>query len=340
MKCRYVFVLLAFALTSNCAETEMSEKDKTSGNPILDGWYADPEGVVFGEEYWIYPTWSAKYDEQVFFDAFSSKDLVTWQKHPHVLDTSKVAWAHRALWAPAAIKKDNKYYLFFSANDVQRPGGPMWNESDASNHQGGIGIAVADTPAGPFRDYLGKPLISDFYNDAQPIDQFVFADQDGTYYLVYGGWRRCNIVRLNNDFTGFIPWDDGSIFKEITPEGYVEGPVIFRRNRSYYFMWSEGSWGDGSYKVAYAIGENAFGPFARIGTILQSDENVATGAGHNSVINVPGTDKWYIVYHRRPIPNQGRDHRVTCIDKLEFNQDGAIKTVKMTFEGVQRRLIE
>jgi GH43 family beta-xylosidase len=76
------------------------------------------------------------------------------------------------------------------------------------------------------------------------------------------------------------------------------------------------------------------GPFRRIGTILESDENVATGAGHNSVIHIPGTDRWLIVYHRRPIPNEDRDHRVTCIDKLEFNNDGTIRPVVMTFEGV------
>lgn len=305
----------------------------------MHGWYADPEGAVFGSEYWIYPTYSAKYDEQVFLDAFSSKDLVTWVKHSQVIDTSKVKWAHRAMWAPSVIKKDSRFYLFFSANDVQRPGGPLWDENDPRNHYGGIGIAVADFPGGPFRDYLGKPLISDFHNDAQPIDQFVFEDSDGTFYMIYGGWRRCNQAMLRHDFTGFIPWDDGTLFREITPEGYVEGPVMFLRNGNYYFMWSEGSWGDGTYRVAYAIAKNARGPFNRIGTILESDENVATGAGHNSVINVPGTDEWHIIYHRRPIPNQGRDHRVTCIDKLEFNGDGTIKQVKMTFEGVEMSTI-
>jgi beta-xylosidase len=99
-------------------------------------------------------------------------------------------------------------------------------------------------------------------------------------------------------------------------------------------MWSEGGWTNGTYKVAYAMADKITGPFQRIGTILESDENVATGAGHNSVVNIPGTDRWLIVYHRRPIPNLDRDHRVTCIDKLEFNNNGTLKPVKMTFEGV------
>jgi len=331
-----VFLWMGIVLGAlNCQGVEAATVK--AGNPVLDGWYADPEGAVFGKEYWIFPTYSARYREQVFFDAFSSKDLVTWTKHPRILDTSIIKWARQAMWAPAAIEKDGKIYLFFSANDVQRRGGPMWDEKNTINHSGGIGVAVADGPAGPYRDYLGRPLVSDFFNGAQPIDQFVFKDVDGTYYMFYGGWRHCNLGVLNNTFTGFVPWPDGSLFQEITPQGYVEGPVLFLRQEKYYFMWSEGGWGNSSYRVAYAIAKSPRGPFERIGTILQSDPNIATGAGHNSVINVPDSDEWYIVYHRRLIPNEGRDHRVTCIDLLAFNEDGTIKPVKMTFEGVNAR---
>jgi len=92
-----------------------SEKPR-SGNPILPGWYADPEAHVFKGEYWIYPTYSAAYDSQVFMDAFSSKDLITWTKHPRIIDTSNVKWARRAMWAPSIIEKDGWYYLFFGAN--------------------------------------------------------------------------------------------------------------------------------------------------------------------------------------------------------------------------------
>lgn len=336
MKRNLFLLFLMILFLCHCSKPD----NRTSGNPVFEGWYADPEGAVFGKTYWIYPTYSARYDDQVFFDAFSSPDLMTWTKHPRVLDTAAVAWARRALWAPAVIEKDSQYYLFFSANDLQRPGGPLWDENDERSHTGGIGVAVADSPAGPFKDYLGHPLIGDFHNDAQPIDQFVFRDVDGAYYMVYGGWRRCNLVRLRDDFTGLLPWEDGTVYREITPEGYVEGPVMFLRQGTYYFMWSEGSWGDGSYRVACATAPSVAGPFTRIGVVLESNPGVATGAGHNSVINVPGTDDWYIVYHRRPIPNQGRDHRVTCIDKLEFNPDGTIRPVKMTFEGVIGKAIK
>ncbi len=335
----FLSLLLFLILQSGCLrstkpEQKDSEAKGISGNPVFEGWYADPEGAVFGDEYWIFPTYSAPYEKQVFLDAFSSKDLVHWQKHHQVLDTSIIKWAKQAMWAPAIIENNAQYFLFFSANDVQIPGGPYWDEDNSINHYGGIGVAVADSPGGIYRDYLGKPLISDFYNQAQPIDQFVFQDMDGSYYMFYGGWQHCNLGKLMPDFTGFIPWGDATLFKEITPDGYVEGPFMFLHRGVYYFMWSEGSWGNDTYKVAYAMADTPTGPFTKIGVILQSDPEIATGAGHHSVINTPGTDDYYIIYHRRPIPNLGRDHRVTCIDRLYFNNDATIKPVKMTFEGV------
>ena len=336
---KWGIILFVLCIYSCQNKNKQLESVLTSKNPIVDGWYADPEGIVFGNQYWIFPTFSAKYENQVFLDAFSSKDLVHWEKHNRVLDTSVIKWAKEAMWAPSIIKKNQQYYLFFSANDLQRPGGPYWDDKDLNNHRGGIGVAVAEAPEGPYKDHLGVPLIGEFHNDAQPIDQFVFKDIDGTYYMFYGGWRHCNISILNDDFTGFVPWSDNKLFKEITPEGYVEGPFVFRRKNNYYFMWSEGSWGNDTYKVAYAMSDKVTGPYKRIGTILESDKNIATGAGHNSVINTPNTDQWYMVYHRRPIPNKGRDHRVISIDKLEFNKDDTIKQMKMTFEGVQSNKI-
>ncbi len=304
-------------------------EEKKSGNPAFAGHYADPEGIILGGSYWIYPTYSAPYDEQVFFDCFSSKDLVTWKRHPRILDTGTVAWAKRAMWAPAVVEKGGKYYLFFGANDIQ-------NDETV----GGIGVAVADKPSGPFKDYLGKPLIGKFHNGAQPIDQFVFKDADGSHYLIYGGWRHCNIARLNDDFTGFVPFEGGAIFKEITPEGYVEGPFLFIRDGKYYFMWSEGGWTGPDYSVAYAIADSPFGPFRRIGKVLKQDPKIATGAGHHSVIHVPGTDEYYAVYHRRPLGETDANARVTCIDRMEFDKDGSIKPIRITREGVSARPLD
>jgi beta-xylosidase len=326
-----------------------------SGNPIFKGWYADPEAIIFGDTYWIYPTYSAHAEIpdssavltdwqknerlknkpwepfllQTFLNAFSSKDLISWEKHSHVLDVKDVKWAAYSLWAPSIIKKDNKYFLFFGANDIK-----------TSEQKGGIGIAVADNPGGPFKDYLGKPLINEIANGAQPIDQFIFHDQTGKYYLIYGGWRHCNIVQIKDDFTDLIPYPDGSIYKEITPENYVEGPFMFIRKGKYYLMWSEGNWTGPDYSVAYAIADSPFGPFMREGKVLQQDESVARGAGHHSVINIPKTDDWYIVYHRRPLSETDGNHRETCIDRMYFDESGLIKPVKITKEGVEKRLLK
>jgi beta-xylosidase len=321
-------ILAAYCFTALFANAQKNNDSSYSGNPLFPGWYADPEGAVFGKEYWIYPTYSAKYDQQVFFDAFSSTDLIHWKKHTRILDTAVVKWASRAMWAPSVIERGGRYYFFFGANDIQ-----------SNKAFGGIGVAVADKPAGPFSDHLGRPLIPFFYNGAQPIDQFAFKDKDGAYYLIYGGWGHCNIAKLNNDFTGFTPFNDSVTFKEITPQGYVEGPFMFIRNGKYYFMWSEGGWTGPDYSVAYAIGDSPFGPFKRIGKILQQDAAIATGAGHHSVIQVPGTDEWYIVYHRRPLTETDGNARVTCIEHLYFDANGFIKPVKLTQQGVQKRVL-
>jgi beta-xylosidase len=333
----FVFVIAARASAQNSAAGKPAAakgESTKSGNPVLDGWYADPEAVILGNRYWIFPTYSAPYDEQVFIDAFSSPDLATWTRHPRVLDTTAIKWARRAMWAPSVIEKGGRYYLFFGANDIQ-----------SDREVGGIGVAVADRPEGPYRDHLGKPLVDKFHNGAQPIDQFVFRDKDGKHYLIYGGWRHCNIARLNDDFTALLPLPDGTTFKEITPEKYVEGPTMFLKNGHYYLMWSEGGWTGPNYSVAYAIGDSPLGPFKRVGRVLQQDPAVATGAGHHSVLRVPAREgnakeEWFIVYHRRPLGRTDRNERVTCIDRMEFDDMGQIKPVRITFEGVGRRPLE
>ncbi|MBK8565237.1 MAG: family 43 glycosylhydrolase [Saprospiraceae bacterium] len=310
-------------LCFGCSVGNKRQQPATSGNPIFEGWYADPEARIFGKEVWVYPTYSDKYEQQVYFDAYSSTDLITWKKHPHILDTAAVKWAHKAMWAPSIVEKGGKFYYFFGANDIQ-----------SDSERGGIGVAVSDKPEGPFKDYLGKPLVDKFHNGAQPIDQFVFKDTDGQHYLIYGGWRHCNIAKLKPDFTGFIPFADGTVFKEITPEGYVEGSFMFVKGGKYYFMWSEGGWTGPDYCVAYAMSDSPFGPFKRIGKVLQQDPKIATGAGHHSVIQWPGTDDWYIFYHRRPLTETDGNSRQVCIERMYFDETGFIKPMVLTKEGV------
>ncbi|MCE2616323.1 MAG: glycoside hydrolase family 43 protein [Phocaeicola sp.] len=323
MKLHYIALTLLLTC-GGCASHKSTESKEMSGNPLFPGWYADPEGLVFDKEYWIYPTYSAKYEEQTFLDAFSSTDLVHWTKHHKVLSNENVKWVKKAMWAPAVIHANDKYYLFFGGNDVHE------------GEIGGIGVTTADKPEGPFKDALGKPLINDIVNGAQPIDQFVFKDDDGQYYMYYGGWRHCNMVRLSDDLLHLIPFDDGTMYKEVTPNNYVEGPFMLKRNGKYYFMWSEGGWTGPDYCVAYAIADTPYGPFKRIGKILQQDPNIATGAGHHSVIKGKGKDEYYIIYHRRPLTETSGNSRCTCIDRLYFEKDGTIRPVKMTFEGVKK----
>ncbi len=323
-----------------------------AANPVLKGWYADPEIRIFGGSYWIYPTYSDHFGTpraskaltagqkwqraqdiyppflpQTFLDAFSSDDLVHWRRHHFVLDIKDVSWAAYAIWAPSAIEHNGKYYLFFGANDIK-----------TNNQLGGIGVAVSDKPQGPFRDALGRPLIGQIHNGAQPIDQMVFKDDDGEIYMYYGGWKHANVVRLAPDLLSVVPFPDGETYKEITPDpAYVEGSFMVKRKGVYYLMWSEGDWTGPDYSVAYAMSSSPFGPFKRIGKILEQDTHIARGAGHHSVVNIPGTDDWYIAYHRRPLGTDNGNHREVAIEHLYFNADGTIKPVVMTKEGVAPR---
>ncbi|MBI0476409.1 arabinan endo-1,5-alpha-L-arabinosidase [Sphingomonas sp. MA1305] len=312
-------------------------------NPIVPGWYADPEIRRFGGQYWIYPTTSEApadapaprlnaaqrrmraapnirpaFLTQTYLDAFSSPDLVHWTRHPRILDTTGVDWAAYAIWAPSAIRANGRYYLFFGANDVHE------------GEIGGIGVAVADRPQGPFRDLIGKPLIGGIHHGAQPIDQFAFRDDNGQLYLYYGGWGHLNVVRLAPDLKSLRPFADGTTYREITPPGYVEGSFLIKRRGIYYLMWSEGGWTGPDYRVAYATGPSALGPFTVRGTILAQDDRVARGAGHHSAIREPGSDRWWIAYHRRPLSETKGDHRVLAVDRLYFNADGTIRPVVMT----------
>ena len=352
MKEKPLFIVKTFAL----ALLSTASLSLQAANPIVPGWYADPEIRIYGDKYWIYPTYSDHYGaprtsraftpeqermraksdliwepylKQTFLDAFSSTDLVNWTKHTHVLDVENVSWAAYAVWAPSAIEHNGKYYLFFGANDIKANGQP-----------GGIGVAVSDRPEGPFKDALGRPLIDKIHNGAQPIDQMVFKDDDGQVYMYYGGWKHANVVKLAPDLLSVVPFPDGTTYKEITPDPeYVEGSFMAKRNGVYYFMWSEGGWTGPDYRVAYAMSKSPFGPFKRIGTILQQDTTIANGAGHHSVANIPGTDDWVIVYHRRPLNDKDGHHREMAIEHLRFNADGTIKPVVMTTEGVAPRQI-
>jgi hypothetical protein len=294
-----------------------------AGNPFVDGWYADPDTAIYDDLYWVYPTSSYAYEQQTYLNAFSSPDLINWTKHPNILTIADVKWAKKAVWAPAPAERNGKYYIYFGANDIQE-GEPE------KGLIGGIGVAVAEKPEGPYIDAIGKPLIGEYHNGAQPIDQDVFIDDDGQAYIYYGGHGYANVAKLNDDLISLGTLDDnGTVFKNITPQNYVEGAQMMKRNGIYYFMWSEGGWTGPDYSVSYAMADSPLGPFPRKAKILQQDSAVAKGSGHNGVIHVPGTDIYYIVYHRRPLSETDGNHRVLAYDRLYFNEDGTIAPVRM-----------
>ncbi|KAL4932854.1 glycoside hydrolase family 43 protein [Aspergillus undulatus] len=313
------------------------DNNALAGNPVIAGWYADPEARIFDNHYWIYPTYSAAYEEQTFFDAFSSPDLLTWTKHPSILNFSGIPWStNRAAWAPSVARRqrpgnsnqeseadsasldyDYDYYIYFSAGDGA-----------------GIGVAKSTTgrPEGPFEDVLGEPLVPETVFGAQAIDAQLFQDDDDRVWLYYGGWSHAIVVEMNEDMVSLK-----GEYLEITPEGYVEGPWMLKRNGIYYFMYSVGGWGDNSYGVSYVTGPSPTGPFSSAATqILRGDDQVGTGTGHNSVFT-PDGDDYYIVYHRRFLNDTARDHRVTCIDRMIFDDEGNILPVNITVDGVEGR---
>ncbi len=296
-------------------------------NPVLEGYYADPD-IIWSEKnkkYYMYPTsdgfdsWSGTY-----FKTFSSENLKDWKDEGVILDLKKdVSWADRNAWAPTItekkVKGKYKYYYYFTA--AQK-----------------IGVAVADEPTGPFVD-SGKPLI-DFRPEGikggQEIDPAVFTDpKTGKSYLYWGN-SYLAVAELNEDMVSIKK----NTLKTLNIDAsFREGVFVIFRNGTYYFLWSEDDTRSENYRVRYATSQSPMGPLTIPGNnlILQKDPTLGIyGTGHNSVIQVPGKDEWYIVYHRFSKPNgikMGRAagfHREVAIDKMEFNADGSIKPVVVT----------
>ncbi|MER6954792.1 family 43 glycosylhydrolase [Streptomyces sp. NPDC000618] len=291
-----------------------------TGSPVLPGLNADPDVHYLNGEYWIYPTtdgfqgWGG-----TRFKAYSSKDLVHWKDHGVILDLGPdVGWADTYAWAPAIAERDGTYYFYFCAEQQ-------------------IGVAVADSPAGPFTDALGKPLVAKGGAwSGQMIDPAVFTDDDGQAYLYWGNGHGY-VVPLNDDMVSFDP----AKVQDITPENFREGSFVIERKGTYYFMWSEDDTRSENYHVAYATGPSPLGPWTKKGTILSKrPEYGILATGHHSVVNTPGTDDWYIVYHRFALNGPGKAggdgmHRETTVDRMEFAADGSILPVLPTLEGIK-----
>lgn len=314
-----------------------AELGELPNNPVLPGFHADPEIVYSNQtgKYYIYsttdgqPGWGGWY-----YTAYSSSDLKDWTYEGIVLDlkSDQVSWADGNAWAPAIEEKKTKdgyrYYLYFSGNP-KNGGGKQ------------IGVAIADSPTGPFTD-LGHPMITESPTGrGQQIDVDVFTDPvSGKSYLYWG-----NGYMAGAELNKYMVSIKKKTLTVMTPKGgtlqdyaYREAPYVFYRNGLYYFMWSVDDTGSPNYHVAYGTSKSPLGPIQVAAdpiVTIQNPEKEIYGPAHNSVICKPGTDEWYIVYHR--INKHYLDkslspgtHREVCIDRLEFNADGTIKRVELT----------
>ena len=317
--------------------------------PILPGFHADPE-VLYSKQtkkYYIYsttdgtPGWGG-HD----FSVFSSTDLINWTDEGKMLDVKgdQVKWATGNAWAPCieeVKQKDGsyKYYFYFSAHN------PKTNRKE-------IGVAVSNTPTGPFVD-SGAPIITDADRPAeahggQAIDVDVFTDpRTGKHYLYWGNGFMAG-AELNDDML--------SVKKEtithMTPKGgnlqtwaFREGAYVFYRKGTYYFLWSVDDTGSPNYHVCYGTSKHPLGPIQideqNYRVIQQKPEDKIYGTAHNSILQIPGRDEWYIVYHRinknfvdkklgGGVPGT---HREVCIDRLTFDKQGRIVPVTPTLDG-------
>jgi len=300
-------------------------------NPVLNGYYADPEILYSNKtsKFYLYPTsdgftgWSGTY-----FKTFSSADLVNWKDEGVIVDLNKdVSWAKKNAWAPTAIEKkvNGVYQYFYYFTAAQK-----------------IGVAIADHPAGPFKD-SGKPLIAKRpagIKGGQEIDPDVFTDpKTGKSYLYWGNGYMA-VAEVNDDM---ISIDSNSI-KIITPDdSFREGTEVFYRNGKYYFLWSENDTRSPDYGVRYGFSDSPTGkitvPANNLILSKRPDQGIY-GTGHNSVIQIPGKDEWYMVYHRfnRPkgitMGDAAGYNREVCIDQMEFEENGNIKKVIPTLEGI------
>lgn len=338
-------LFIAVALLLSAGTNAKKAKSVTSGNPILPEFHADPE-VLYSHQtgkFYIYSTtdgargWGGYY-----FTVFSSDDLTNWKHEGIMLDlgTSQVAWANGNAWAPCIEEKRQadgsyKYYFYYSGHDVAKD-------------RKSIGVAVANSPTGPFVD-LGRPLVDERpegVHGGQQIDVDVFTDPvSGKSYLYWGNGYMAG-AELNDDMVSLKP----GTTTVMTPRGgslrdyqFREGPYVFYRGGKYYFLWSVDDTGSPNYHVAYGTSTSPLGPIevAREPIVLiQDPDKEIYGPAHNSVLKIPGRDEWYIVYHRinknylYPTPNGPGFHRQVCIDRMEFNADGTIRRVQPTHKGV------
>lgn len=300
---------------------------KKRESTLIPGLYADPNIAVFGCNYYIYPTTDGYSDfggNQ--FYVWKSSNLVDWERSASPFLTlngtnGNVPWATGNAWAPTIIERDGKYYFYFSGQN------PTYNGKT-------IGVAVADSPEGPFTAEP-EPFIlnNEAVTTGQAIDSDAFRDPNtGKYYLYWGNGNPL-VAELADDMISLVPNTIQNVDGLID---FREGSFMVYREPYYHMTYSIDDTGSENYRVGYATAENATGPFTYRGIVLSKDTSQGILAtGHDSMINVPGTDDWYMAYHRFAIPNGNGFNREVTIDKVTFDSEtGLMNTVVPTVNGV------
>ncbi|MDR7381862.1 family 43 glycosylhydrolase [Promicromonospora iranensis] len=299
-------------------------------SPVLPGLYADPNIAKFGDHYYLYATtdgvagWGGK-----DFYVWKSTDLASWERSEEPFLTldganGNVPWASGNAWAPTIIERDGKYYFYFSGHN------PTYNRKT-------LGVAVADSPEGPF---TAQPEAMILNNEAvtsgQAIDPAAFEDPEtGKFYLFWGNGGPSNgpvYAELSDDMLSI---KQDTLRRISGLNDFREGLFLNYRDGLYHLTYSIDDTGSPNYRVGYATATSVHGPWTYRGVILEKDPSQGIlGTGHSSIVQVPGTDEWYIAYHRFGMPGGDGTHRETTIDRLTFGDDGLMQKVVPTLTSV------
>ncbi|MCX2680467.1 glycoside hydrolase family 43 protein [Galbibacter sp. EGI 63066] len=302
-------------------ETNANAKPVSYNNPVIrDKFTADPAALVHNDSVYLYTGHDEAPDDFNFYKmnewlVFSSADMVNWKEHPVPLKPSDFEWVKGDAWAAEVIEKDGKFYWYVTVEH-------------ASVHGKAIGVAVSDSPTGPFNDALGKALITNDMTTEHTdiswddIDPTVFMDDDGQAYLFWGN-TQCYYAKLKDNMIEL----DGSIQTIDLPK-FTEAPWIHKKGDWYYLSYAYGF----PEKTAYAMSKSITGPWEFKGILNEVAGNSNTN--HQAIIEFKGKD--YFIYHNGSIEtNGGSFRRSVCIDRLYYNPDGTLKRVIMTSEGIQ-----
>ena len=307
-----IMLLLAVHLIAQPVEIKQ-------GNPIFtDKYTADPAALVYNGKVYLYAGHDECPDNQNRYVMnewliFSSDDMVNWEEH-EPLKVSTFEWAAHSAWAAQVIERNGKFYWYITAEHKDI-------------HGKAIGVAVSDSPTGPFEDARGSAMITnDMTTETKiswdDIDPTVFIDDDGQAYLYWGN-TVCHYVKLKENMIEF----EGSIHTVEGLPNYTEAPWLHKKNGWYYLSYAY----QFPEKTAYAMSKSIEGPWEFKGILNEVAGNSNTN--HQAIIEFKGKD--YFIYHNGSIvPHGGSFRRSVCIDYLYYNPDGTMKRVIMTTEGI------